>query len=806
MRDEKLKEECGVFGICLDCGAAEASYYGLISLQHRGQQSAGIAVYDGDRIRVAKGMGLVSEVFTEGNLREMPGGVGIGHVLNSFGDSAEMSAVQPFVFRFVGGMMAVALNGKLGNAHELRESLGRSGVVFQSDSDSELIGCLIAKHFAHGMEGAIERTIAELRGAYSFVVLYRDSVYAVRDRYGFRPLVLAWSDEGYGVASESCALDVLEMTDRRDVAPGEVVRITREGVRTVRQGDRRPGAVCAFEYIYFARPDSIIEGASVDSAREALGAALARELPVQADVVVPVPDSGISAALGYANQSRIPYQRGLVRNRYLGRTFIRPAQRERELGVRLKLNAVERSCSGKRVVVVDDSIVRGTTAARLVDLMRRAGAREVHMAIASPPVTHCCRYGVNTAKSGELIAASKSQAEMLEMIGADSLEFISVQGMEQAIQSKIRANGSCPRVCTGCFTGLFPDEEVEALTYRDSGVDIDEGERAVQLMKESVRSTFTPGVLTDIGGFGGLFKLGTAHWKDPVLVSGTDGVGTKLKVAFGTDVHDTIGIDAVAMCVNDVLVSGARPLFFLDYIGCGRLEAGKIAAIVSGVAEGCRQAACALIGGETAEMPGFYPDGEYDIAGFAVGAVERDAIIDGSKIAPGDVVIGLSSSGIHSNGYSLARKALFEVGGYSLKDVPEGLDRALGQELLEPTKIYVRPITALIDSVDVLGMVHITGGGLVENPPRILPEGTAMELGMESWEHPAIFEVIRKAANVPSDEMARVFNMGIGFMAVVRAQDVDRALAILRAQGETAQVIGTIVPGDRNVIFRRCGR
>ncbi len=837
----KLKEECGVFGVCLDGDAAQACAYGLTALQHRGQEGAGVAVGDGAVIRSIKGMGLVSEVFSDAGLDQMPGGAGIGHVLNlsqpAAGDIVGSSCLQPFVFRFVGGMMAVALNGKIANAEDIRERLGLRGVVFQSDSDSEVVGCLIARHYSHGMGGAIERAVDELAGAYSFVVLYENSVYAARDRWGFRPLVLGSGEAGYGVASESCALDVLSLTDRRDVRAGEIVEITRSGVRTVRRGEDKPAGVCAFEYIYFARPDSVIDGASVDSAREALGAQLARECPIEADVVVAVPDSGISAAQGYSAESGIPYQRGLVRNRYLGRTFIRPAQGQRELGVRLKLNAVERSCAGKRVVLVDDSIVRGTTAARLVDLMRRAGAREVHMAIASPPVTHSCRYGISTAGSDELVAASKSHDEILKMIGADSLHHISVEGMEQAILSKVAANGYGPSVCTGCFTGTFMDQapaqaegavdgtadSCEAvntrdtcgaccaagagtapLTYRDSGVDIDEGNRAVELMKASVRSTFTAGVLTDIGGFGGLFRPDLAGMKDPVLVSGTDGVGTKLKVAFATGKHNTIGIDAVAMCVNDVLVSGARPLFFLDYIGCGRLEAEQIAAIVDGVAEGCRRAGCALIGGETAEMPGFYADGEYDIAGFAVGVADRSSIIDGSRIAPGDVVVGLRSSGLHSNGYSLARKALLDVAGYDLDDVPPGLGCSVGQAMLEPTRIYARPILSLMRELDVLGMAHITGGGLVENPPRVLPEGTAMELDLGSWQRPAIFDLVQSSANVTTAEMLRVFNMGIGFMVIVKPDQALKAVEILSHAGEEAGIIGRIIEGNRQVVFRGC--
>ncbi|MCR4425902.1 MAG: phosphoribosylformylglycinamidine cyclo-ligase [Firmicutes bacterium] len=337
------------------------------------------------------------------------------------------------------------------------------------------------------------------------------------------------------------------------------------------------------------------------------------------------------------------------------------------------------------------------------------------------------------------------------------------------------------------------------MSYRESGVDIDAGERAVELMRESVRRTFTPGVLSDIGGFGGLFRLDVAQFRDPVLVAGTDGVGTKLKLAFALDRHDTVGIDAVAMCVNDVLVSGARPLFFLDYIACGHLVPERVAQIVSGVAEGCMRAGCALIGGETAEMPGFYPDGEYDIAGFAVGVVDREQVVDGSGIRPGDVVIGLASSGLHSNGFSLARRVLLQAGGFLLSDTPSCLDRPLGQVLLEPTRIYARAVADLARVVQIRGMAHITGGGLIENPPRMLPAGTAIELEVSSWPTPPIFGLIQEMGNVSAGEMARVFNMGIGYIVVVRDFDAGRALEALAASGEVPYMIGRITPGDGTV-------
>lgn len=344
-------------------------------------------------------------------------------------------------------------------------------------------------------------------------------------------------------------------------------------------------------------------------------------------------------------------------------------------------------------------------------------------------------------------------------------------------------------------------EQKKGLTYADAGVDIEAGNKAVHLMKDAVRSTFRPGVLTDIGGFGGFFALNKDKYREPVLVSGTDGVGTKLRVAMLTDRHDTVGIDAVAMCVNDILVQGAEPLFFLDYLAVGRLVPEQVAAIVSGVAEGCRQAGCALIGGETAEMPGFYGPEEYDIAGFAVGVVERSRIIDGRGIVPGDLVIGLPSSGLHSNGYSLARKVLLEVAGYGVEQYLERLGRTVGEEMLEPTRIYVKAVLPLLNRFNIKGLAHITGGGLTENVPRVLPEGTGVEFRLGSWPVPPVFELIRDTGNVAAGEMLRTFNMGIGLVAVVAREEADAVMADLSDRGEASYLIGQVVEGKREVSY-----
>ena len=340
------------------------------------------------------------------------------------------------------------------------------------------------------------------------------------------------------------------------------------------------------------------------------------------------------------------------------------------------------------------------------------------------------------------------------------------------------------------------DKKQEGLTYAGAGVDISAGNRSVELIKESVRSTFRPGVLTDIGGFGGLFALNKAKYQEPVLVSGTDGVGTKLKVAILLDKHDTIGIDAVAMCVNDILVQGAEPLFFLDYLAVGKLVPEMVAEIVGGVAEGCRQAGCALIGGETAEMPGFYNPGEYDIAGFVVGVVDRSKIIDGKQITVGDKLIGLPSSGLHSNGYSLARKALWEAAGYRVEQYLPDLGRTVGEEMLEPTRIYVKQILPLLNKFNLKGLAHITGGGLTENIPRILPPGTAVALDRQQWPVPPVFKLIQEVGKVADAEMLRTFNMGIGMVLVVSSLEVDAVMYDLAAMGEKAYLIGEVTVGD----------
>jgi len=346
------------------------------------------------------------------------------------------------------------------------------------------------------------------------------------------------------------------------------------------------------------------------------------------------------------------------------------------------------------------------------------------------------------------------------------------------------------------------------MTYKDAGVDIDAGNRFVQLIKPMVKAASRPEVLTDIGGFGGLFSLNAGKYQNPVLVSSTDGVGTKLKLAFMLDKHDTVGIDLVAMCVNDIIVQGAEPLFFLDYLATGKLAPEKAADIVSGISAGCVQAGCALVGGETAEMPGMYGDGEYDLAGFTVGVVDNNSIIDGSAITVGDVIIGIGSSGLHSNGFSLARKVFFDTLGLSADAHLDGLEKSLGEELITPTRIYVKTILNLLRDFELKGMAHITGGGLLENIPRVLPRNCRVDIDTTSWTKPAIFEHLRNGGNIEAREMYRTFNYGIGMVLIVPSAQADDILVRLGGLGEQAWQIGTVSEcgeGEDQVILNGIG-
>jgi len=348
---------------------------------------------------------------------------------------------------------------------------------------------------------------------------------------------------------------------------------------------------------------------------------------------------------------------------------------------------------------------------------------------------------------------------------------------------------------------LRKEKDMGRLTYKEAGVDIDEGERFIKRISPMVRKTFRPEVITDIGSFGALFKINLARYKNPVLVSGTDGVGTKLKIAFLMDKHDTVGIDLVAMCVNDILTSGAEPLFFLDYLAMGKLSSEKASKVIKGIVQGCREADCSLIGGETAEMPGFYSKGEYDLSGFAVGVVDRRKIIDGSKIKDGDVIIGIASNGLHSNGYSLVRKLFLDIKKMNINTYIPDIESTLGDELLRPTRVYAKAFKNLKDKIEIKGMAHITGGGIPGNIPRILPKGISAHIRGGSWPVPRIFRFIEKAGKISEKEMKKTFNMGIGYVMVVAVENSKKAVLLLKKSGYQAFIIGKLKKGARGVQY-----
>lgn len=447
--DDKPKEECGVFGIYApELEVARLTYYALYALQHRGQESAGIAVSDGRNVDGHKGMGLVSEVFSPNQIEQLKGKMAIGHVRYSTTGSSLLANAQPLVVHYQQGMMALAHNGNLTNTLELREELGKDGVVFQTTVDTEVIVKLIARYRRNNLEDAIVKTMLDIQGAYALVIIAENKLIGVRDPYGLRPLCIGQINGRYCLASESCALDTIGAELVRDVLPGEIITIDEEGLHA-RQGiPAQTFAGCAFEYIYFARPDSTIDQINVTESRRRMGIELARECPIDADIVIPVPDSGIAAALGYSQESGIPYENGLLKNRYVGRTFIQPTQEMREVAVRLKLNANAGVLKGKRVIMIDDSIVRGTTSSRLVEMVRKAGATEVHFLISSPPVMYPCYYGIDTAEREKLIATQLDNEGIRDYIGADTLHYLSSEGL-------LRALGKST-VCLACFSGDYP--------------------------------------------------------------------------------------------------------------------------------------------------------------------------------------------------------------------------------------------------------------------------------------------------------------------------------------------------------------
>jgi len=469
--DDKLHEECGVFGVWNAIDAAALTALGLHALQHRGQEATGIASYDGDRFHLQKGLGLVGDNFGDAKvIASLPGHRAIGHNRYATTGDTVLRNVQPLYADFEFGGFAVGHNGNLTNALALRKQLVRRGCLFQSTTDSEVFIHLIAISLYSTVVDRLIDALKQVVGAYSLVALSREALIGVRDPQGVRPLILGrlpQHDGGFGwvLASETCALEIVGAEFVRDVEPGEIVVIDEQGVRSIKPFSRTRSRFCVFEYVYFARPDSVMEGKAVYDARKQIGAVLARESGVEADVIVPVPDSGVPSAMGYAAESGIPYELGIIRNHYVGRTFIEPTDQIRNLGVRLKHSGNRTVLAGKRVILVDDSIVRGTTSRKIVEMVRAAGATEVHMRISSPPTTHSCFYGIDTPERGKLLAARHDVAEMTALIGADTLAFISIDGLYQAL-GQAKRDAAEPHFCDACFTGDYPiplhDLEVKA--------------------------------------------------------------------------------------------------------------------------------------------------------------------------------------------------------------------------------------------------------------------------------------------------------------------------------------------------------
>lgn len=453
---DKLAEKCGVFGVYGHPDAAALTALGLHALQHRGQEAAGIVAYDGEHFHAHRGLGHVGDHFSAGSVIEnLPGQAAIGHNRYATIGQTLLRNVQPLFADFEFGGFALGHNGNLTNAYQLRRQLVRRGCLFQSTTDTEVIVHLMATSRGGAVIDRLVEALRQVEGAYSLVAMSGDSVIGVRDPLGIRPLVLGRIGSAHILASETCALDIIGADLIRDVQPGEMIIVDGEGVTSLRPFQSRPGRFCIFEYIYFARPDSLVEGSSVYEARKRIGAELAREAPAPGEIVIPVPDSGVPAAIGFANESGQSFELGIIRNHYVGRTFIEPSDQIRYLGVKLKHNANQALIRGKKVVLVDDSIVRGTTSKKIVEMVRSAGASEVHMRVSSPPTMHSCFYGIDTPEEKKLLAHNYSVDEMAELIGADTLAFISIDGLYRAMGEPGR-NPRRPQFCDACFTGDYP--------------------------------------------------------------------------------------------------------------------------------------------------------------------------------------------------------------------------------------------------------------------------------------------------------------------------------------------------------------
>ena len=447
---DKFHDECGVVGIYGHPDAANLAYLGLYALQHRGQESAGIVASNNGKMRIEVGMGLVADIFSDARLKKLPGNLAIGHNRYSTTGISRVKNAQPCLIEYAGGAMAMGHNGNLVNASEIREELVAEGAIFQSTNDSEVVVHLMAQSRRNTFIDRAVSALSQVKGAYSIVLMSERELIAVRDPSGFRPLCLGRLGGAYIVASESCVMDLVEAELIREIEPGELLLINKSGVHSFFPFQKTPIKQCVFEHIYFSRPDSYLFGQSVYSARKLMGQCLAREKPVEADVVVPVPDSGVISGMGYSEESGIPFQMGLIRNHYVGRTFIEPQSQIRNFGVKIKLNAVKNIIKDQRVIIIDDSIVRGTTSKKIVKMLRDVGAKEVHVRISSPPTTHSCFYGINTPTKEELIASNMDLDQTCNYLGADSIQYLTIKNMLDVFGDQSES------FCTACFDGCYP--------------------------------------------------------------------------------------------------------------------------------------------------------------------------------------------------------------------------------------------------------------------------------------------------------------------------------------------------------------
>ena len=863
--DRGPQDACGVFGVYAPGEeVAKLTYFGLYALQHRGQESAGIAVSNGAQVMVYKDMGLVSQVFDEPTLNSLKGHLAIGHSRYSTTGASVWKNAQPTFRPTAGGGLALGHNGNLTNTDDLdhwleeREhaafldvELPHTNASFgikrnaQKDStnDTSLITALMTTFPDVSIEEAAMQVLPRLRGAFSLVFMDEETVYAARDPQGIRPLVLGRLEQGWVVASETAALDIVGASFVREVAPGEMVVMGQDGLRSRTFAEPDPKG-CLFEFVYLARPDTTISDQRVHTVRVEIGRELARQHPIEGDLVIPVPESGIPAALGYAEESGIPYGVGLVKNSYVGRTFIQPSQTIRELGIRLKLNPLRDVIAGKRLIVVDDSIVprhhparpgadaaggggrRGARAhllpaGALALLLRhrlrqsRRADRQRSQHRGDPPLDRRRLAGLRHAGGTDRVDPDPGRPALPRLLRRQVPRRHRFRRARQAAdrgsrrpqrlrpppdRQPLSPSDREQRTMTDTAQDIATDEPERRSAYAEAGVDIDAGERAVDLMREWVAKTNRPEVLGGIGGFAGLFDASALKAYDhPILATSADGVGTKVAIAQALDVHDTIGFDLIGMLVDDLVVCGAEPLFLTDYIACGRVVPERIAAIVKGIAEACVEAGCTLIGGETAEHPGLLGPQDYDVAGSTTGVVEKANLLGPDRVRAGDALVAMAASGLHSNGYSLVRHVLLERAGWSLDRHVDELGRTLGEELLQPTRVYARHALDLIAALaegdpdqGVHAMSHITGGGLANNLTRVLPRGVVATVDRSTWQPAPVFGLVRDVGDLTAADVEATLNQGVGMIAVVPADRADQAVRRLGERGIEAWTCGVV--------------